>query len=99
MPHHRIVSPIIRMKTSRSRTVAISKRFAVAWCIALAAAFAFGMHSAKAQYPKVPADVKAEAEARKAAADKRSDDAWAKALPVIKEWEAKGKPYIPWAAE
>jgi hypothetical protein len=32
-------------------------------------------------------------------ADRRSDAAWQKALPAIKEWEAKGKPYIPWAAK
>jgi pectate lyase len=32
-------------------------------------------------------------------ADGRSDEAWRKALPVIKEWEAKGKPYVPWAAK
>jgi hypothetical protein len=29
----------------------------------------------------------------------RSDAAWEKALPIIKQWEAKGKPYIPWAAK
>jgi pectate lyase len=32
-------------------------------------------------------------------ADRRSDEAWEKALPVVKEWEAKGKPYVPWAAK
>ena len=31
--------------------------------------------------------------------DRRSEDAWQKALPVVKQWEAKGKPYIPWAAK
>lgn len=55
--------------------------------------------SARAQYPIISPEVEAEAAARKAAADKLSDEAFAKALPVIKEWEAKGKPYLPGAAE
>jgi hypothetical protein len=55
--------------------------------------------SARAQYPQVPGDIQAEANAKKSAADKRSDDAFQKALPVIKEWEAKGKPYLPGAAK
>ena len=52
-----------------------------------------------AQYPRVPKDVQEEAIARQAAADRRSDEAWERALPVIREWETKGKPYIPWAAK
>ena len=52
-----------------------------------------------AQYPNISSEVKAEADARKAAADKLSDEAFARALPVIKEWEAKGKPYLPGAGE
>lgn len=55
--------------------------------------------SASAQYPNVSSAIKAEADARKAAADKLSDEAFARALPVIKEWEARGKPYLPGAAE
>jgi hypothetical protein len=58
-----------------------------------------GVHHAKAQYPRVPTDVQAEARTKTAAADKRSDEAFAKALPFIKEWETKGKPYLPGAAE
>jgi hypothetical protein len=54
---------------------------------------------ALAQYPNVPQDVQAEANARKAASDKRSDEAFATALPIIKEWAAKGKPYLPGAAD
>jgi pectate lyase len=64
-----------------------------------AAAALLSAHSAQAQYPDISSEVKRESDARKAAADKRSDEAWEKALPVVKEWEAKGKPYIPWAAE
>ena len=52
-----------------------------------------------AQYPNVPKPIAAEAAAKQAAADQRSDEAFAKALPAIKEWAAKGKPYLPGAAE
>ena len=66
--------------------------------LALALALA-GLESARAQYPNISPEVAAESKARMAAADKLSDEAWEKALPTIKEWEAKGKPYIPWAAK
>jgi len=49
-------------------------------------------------YPVVPHDLKAAAEAHKAEADKRSDEAFARALPEIQAWTAKGKPYLPGAA-
>jgi hypothetical protein len=55
--------------------------------------------SAYAQYPRIASDVAAEARAKQAAADQRSDEAFAKALPVVRGWEAKGKPYLPGAAE
>src|SRR5262245_32105205 len=58
----------------------------------------FNLQTARAQYPTVPKAVQDEANARKAAADKGSDEAFAKAFPIIKEWEAKGKPYLPGAA-
>ncbi len=52
-----------------------------------------------AQYPRVPKADSDLAAARSAAADKISDEAFARALPVITEWAAKGKPYLPGAAE
>ncbi len=52
-----------------------------------------------AQYPKITAEVAAESRARMEAADRRSDEAWARALPIVQAWEAKGKPYIPGAAK
>ena len=52
-----------------------------------------------AQYPRISSEVAAESAARMAATDLRSDEAFAKALPAIKQWEAKGKPYLPGAAE
>ena len=65
----------------------------------LLAATSLCLQTARGQYPNVPSAVQAEANAKQAAADKRSDEAFAKALPIIKEWEAKGKPYLPGAAE
>jgi pectate lyase len=52
-----------------------------------------------AQYPNVPGDVRRQAEEKMQVNSERSDAAWQKAQPAIKEWEAKGKPYIPWAAK
>lgn len=51
-----------------------------------------------AQYPDVPKDIQAAADSMMAAAQKSSDAAWAKALPIIEEDARKGKPYIPWAS-
>jgi hypothetical protein len=55
--------------------------------------------SAYAAYPKIPPDVAAESQRRLEATLKRSDEAWQTALPAVKAWEAKGKPYIPSAAK
>jgi len=48
--------------------------------------------SLQAQYPNVAPDIAREAAARQAAADRRSAEAFARALPVIQGWAAKGKP-------
>src|SRR5690349_4638523 len=50
-------------------------------------------------YQKVPADIMEKARAEHAAAEKRSDEAFARALPEIEAWAKKGKPYIPGAAK
>jgi hypothetical protein len=50
-------------------------------------------------YPQVPSDIMEASRAERSAAGKLSDEAFQRALPVIKEWEAKGKPYIPGAAK
>jgi len=78
------------MKAHRSR---LASRFILAAGFALLAASAFAQG-----YPKVPHDVQAAADARKAAADQRSDEIFARALPQIQAWAAKGKPYLPGAA-
>lgn len=54
---------------------------------------------ALAQYPTISEEVKRESDARRSASDAASDAAFAAAMPTVKEWEARGKPYIPWAAE
>ncbi len=52
---------------------------------------------ATAQYPTVPDDVAAASANAKAAADRRSDEAFARALPVIEKEAREGRPYTPWA--
>jgi hypothetical protein len=53
--------------------------------------------TAQAQYPKIPPAMQARADSALDAAKKRSDIAWAKALPIIQRDEKAGKPYVPWA--
>jgi hypothetical protein len=50
-----------------------------------------------AQYPQVPREIQQAADEAKRAADKRSDEAFAKAMPAVEEWAKKGKPYLPGA--
>jgi hypothetical protein len=51
-----------------------------------------------AQYPQIPGDIQSAANAAKSDADKRSDEAFERAKPLIEEGAKHGKPYIPWAA-
>jgi hypothetical protein len=51
-----------------------------------------------AQYPKIPSEVQRWSDSLLDAARKHSDEAWAKALPIIDAEARNGKPYIPWAA-
>lgn len=85
------------MKRPSSECLSHRRGLPLLW--AAAACVTLGAIDARAQYPKVPSEVAAEAERRLRAANQRSDEAWAQALPVIREWEAKGRPYIPWAAK
>lgn len=52
-----------------------------------------------AQYPTIPQDVQKASDSLLNAARIRSDEAWAKAWPIIKEEATKGKPYVPWAGK
>jgi hypothetical protein len=50
-------------------------------------------------YPKVAPDIQKVTDERVAAEKKRSDELFARQLPQIEAWAAKGKPYLPGAAE
>lgn len=52
----------------------------------------------QAQYPQVPKEQQAAADMKLAAEKKSSDEAFQRALPIIKAEAVKGRPYIPWAA-
>src|ERR1700748_3581678 len=66
------------------------------WSVTLAATLGFAQ-DVKAQYPDVPADVKAQADAMIKEAYRRSDSAWQGAFPIVDNDAKHGKPYIPWA--
>ena len=51
-----------------------------------------------AQYPTIPDSVKARANRQQEEIDRKSDEAWAKALPIVMEQSIKGRPYKPWAS-
>ena len=51
-----------------------------------------------AQYPTIPHDVQKWSDSLQNAERISSDEAWAKALPIIQQEAKQGKPYIPWAA-
>lgn len=55
--------------------------------------------SAVAQYPVIPDSVKVRGEQQQAAMDRKSDEAWAKALPVVLSEALQGRPYTPWASK
>ena len=54
--------------------------------------------TASAQYPQVPKEVQEATNKMMEEATRHSDEAWAKALPVVEKEAREGKPYIPWAA-
>ena len=51
-----------------------------------------------AQYPTIPDSVKARANRQQEEIDRKSDEAWAKALPIVMDQSVKGRPYKPWAS-
>lgn len=75
-------------------------RFSPTLIIVAVAAISFGWQSrASAQYPSVPPDVQRAADAKRAAADRRSDEAFEWARPIIEAGEKAGKPYVPGARQ
>lgn len=55
--------------------------------------------TALSQYPTIPPALQDSADKEMAKFQKLSDEAWARALPVIEAEAKKGKPFIPWAAK
>ena len=51
-----------------------------------------------AQYPDVPKEIGEASNKMMEESRKKSDAAWAKALPIIEADNNNGKPYIPWAS-
>jgi hypothetical protein len=56
------------------------------------------VQEATAQYPSVPKEVQQSADSMMKEAHRKSEIAWAKALPTIEADARNGKPFIPWAA-
>lgn len=52
-----------------------------------------------AQYPQIDPQIQSAADATRKEDSHRSKKLWEQAQPVLKEWEANGKPYIPWASK
>ena len=67
----------------------------VHWCLLLAGGM--GSLVVDAQYPKVSSEEYAESVRRSEAMNRRSDEAWEKARPIVEAWAAKGKPFVPGA--
>jgi hypothetical protein len=55
------------------------------------------LYPAYAQYPKIPADAKAKSDSIMNEAERLSDLAWEKALPIVLKEAEEGKAYVPWA--
>ncbi|MDB4921031.1 polysaccharide lyase [Mucilaginibacter sp.] len=56
-------------------------------------------NKASAQYPRVPPAMQAKSDSIAAIEKQRSDVAFEKAMPAIKQDEKNGKPFVPWAAK
>ena len=64
------------------------------YLVMIALCVAFG---AQAQYPSLTAEAGAEKRAKDRKMQQQADEAWQKALPVVKKEAAEGRPYVPWA--
>lgn len=64
--------------------------------IALFAACSF---TVQAQYPTIPDSIKVRAKVQQEEINRRSDQAWEKALPIVLDEEMRGRPYRPWASK
>ena len=67
--------------------------------LALMMTTALGGTAMMAQYPSVPKEDAAAAQAKMKVMYQRSDAAWKEAFPIIQQEKAeKGRPYVPWAS-
>jgi hypothetical protein len=55
-------------------------------------------HGVYAQYPTIPKGVQDVSDSLLDAAKKHADEAWEKALPIVKQEARQGRPYIPFAS-
>ena len=53
---------------------------------------------ARAQYPQLTEEAKQAYQKMMSEERRRSDEAWAKALPVVQKEAREGRPYISWAS-
>ena len=53
---------------------------------------------ARAQYPQITEEAKQAYQKMMSVERRRSDEAWAKALPVVLKEAKEGRPYISWAS-
>ena len=73
------------------------KRYFVSVCLIVSV---IGINkTASAQYPKIPPALEDSANSELKRFEKLSDEAWAKALPIVEADALKGKPFVPWAAK
>ncbi len=66
--------------------------------VAICVTLLFVPISLKAQYPQLTSEAKAEYSQIATDGNKRSEEAWEKALPIVIQEAKEGRPYIPWAS-
>lgn len=72
------------------------KKYVVVFCM-FSVAFCMD-RSAFAQYPHVPPPIQKQDDEMIQKDEAHTDSIFEAQLPILKEWERKGKPYIPWAS-
>jgi len=65
----------------------------------LAIGMILGSMATQAQYPVIPQSVQDSANKVMAEWQKKSDEAWEKALPIVEAEAKNGRPYVPWASQ
>jgi len=69
------------------------------FAVAVACTITMGLiQPVMAQYPTIPKRIQDSSDAALKEAQRLSDEAWERALPIINEDAKHGKPYVPWAS-